>query len=83
MLTCRAAPVTADDFPDDGADGQVQWPRLRDDDAALRVLWGSSISVQPNERHSDSTGEFDWPHMPIPHVVQSQMQFGEKLASIS
>ena len=78
MFACRAAPVTADEFPDDDAsDPETAWPRLQEDDPALHALWGESVSVQISERHSDSTGQFDWPSMPLPHVVQSQIKFGE------
>jgi hypothetical protein len=77
MFTCRSAPVTADEFPDDASDPETAWPRLQEDDPALHALWGESVSVQISERHSDSTGQFEWPSMPRPHVVQSQIKFGE------
>jgi hypothetical protein len=72
-FTCRSAPVTAEDFPDES---ESAWPNLCDDDDSLQVLWSPSVHVTPSERHSHSTGQFDWPSMPSPHVVQSQMKFG-------
>jgi hypothetical protein len=77
MLRCRAAPVTADEFPDEDALPDSAWPKLQEDNAELRALWSDSVSVAPSERHSDSTGDFDWPNMPLPHLVQSQVLIGE------
>ncbi len=77
MFTCRSAPVTADEFPDDVSDLETAWPRLQEDDPVLHVLWGASVSVGINERSSDSTGQFEWPSMPPPYIVQSQTKFGE------
>ena len=77
VFSCRAAPLAAEEFPDETTDADPAWPRLQDDDAVLRVHWGDSMIIKPDEYRSDSTGTFDWPHMPAPHVVQSQMQYGE------
>jgi hypothetical protein len=77
MFSCRVAPVAAEEFPDDETDSDPAWPRLQEDDAVLRVHWGDSINIKPCDWHSDSTGKFDWPHMPAPHVVQSQTVNGE------
>jgi hypothetical protein len=76
MFGCRAAPVTADEFPEDVPDSSSDWPLLQEDYSALRVIWSESISVMPHERHSESTGDFDWPTLPNPHVVMSQVAFG-------
>lgn len=77
MFSCRAAPLAAEEFPDDTTDSDLAWPRLQQDDAVLRVHWGESISIKPNENKSDCTGTFDWPLIPAPYVVQSQVQYGE------
>jgi hypothetical protein len=73
----RASPATAEEFADEATDFDSSWVKLHDDCPALRVMWSESVAVMPNERQSQSTGEFDWPELPVPHVVMSQVKFGE------